>query len=580
MTLVLYQEGNKDKLLKFLAPNEEHILLNIWYDPTPPGVKRYEDLLNNTNLLLVDKAVLEFCQSWYDDKKEMEFVAPLLKKYLAQPAKVLAVINAFRPDRIIFPSSDHFLRGLVKSVCAYYGIKYKMVNVGDPIVFPITHMPGGFMPEQGKLNDQISEEFEDGGRYRGRKNILWFADSQTMLDLSAVCQSRELQPIIAMRNNFVDPEILGVFPMVQLPSRPDDESIRKGMDLFGDLVKIPGWVDGLKLLGVCLNEDFLWALHNIATTHMARYFEIQKWIIELHSRWNLKGILVGQDQFYDERAIVMEAKKLGIPTFVAQHGWYGDWYPYVTPVVSDYALAWGTKAKNNLEGSLGASRSVDAGTARLRDIKTKMKLVDKNAVKQSLGIPTNKCVVLFTLTPFVSSYAHSSPYDTNEMLKRVLCDFKDQTDLVLLVRYHPYSYAFEPDDNRDRVFNEFKGQFTFRDPGIHLHESLAIADLIVSHESTTIVEAMYCGKPVVELSVPGKVRSLKFDGSTIELNPTHLSPIDAVDNVWEACHDILLEPNKCNGILTYTEHNRIEFLKQVVSDESGSGVCKLMENVL
>lgn len=573
MTLVLYSDGLRDRLQKHLQSGEEAYWLNIDYAPTPDGVLRFEDLLTNTDLITVDKKLTEFTQTWFKDMVEFRYLDMRIKQYFTTAVKVLAVLNKHRFDRVVLAPQDHTVRSIVKSYCAHVGARYTCIPSGDPKQYVIM-APGRTELSDGQrvLNDHISQEFIDNGK----PNILWYHSKQSAMELEAISKSRVVQPIIFNGTNDVDSAVLGVMPIEMIPGKPSIESLEYPAGMFGKLMLDYEWVEGLKLLSVPMNEDFVWSLREAAMYGMGAYKDACDWFDRMVDKWNPKALVVTQNSFAFERAVVAQAKKRGIPSVVIAHGWYGDWYPDFPQLDSDYATAWGPRMVVNLGRLVTPStKVVDVGVQRMSVFKQLSAAFDVPAMKKNLGIPEGKPVILYAANAFVEFYAHSSPYEMNEMDKRVLKDFEGRNDVVLLVRMHPGTKAFENSNIKEAGIEKFTKRFPniIRDPGIQPWEAVGIADVVLGYESTLLIESLYCDKPIVELAVRGKASCFRFDGSTVKI-PPDLMNLD-VFNVYDACRLAL-----GNSIeFQKAKENAKAFLAGAVSDETGTDIRKFIEGV-
>ncbi len=576
-TLVLCPHTKyRERLQGKLTAEDDPYWLYVGPEPVPTDMHRFEELLTNADLITIDAEIMKFVKSWHMGvHKEFIHSEYTLKQFMAQPAKVLAILNAHKPERVVFVSGDHMVRSFIKSYAAFAGLKHTMIPTGIPHL-PSIRLPmmSEFMPGQKAVNDEVTERF----RKTGKKNVLYAIATQSSLELEAVEKSDKIQPIIFAVTNYIEPEILGNFPIELVPGQPTEKSMTYPRNLFEDVLTDLSWIENLKFLGVPMNEDAIWTLRDIVCSQMARYYDVSEWFKRVVEKWDIKAVVVNQDSFTDERAVVMTANDMCIPTFVLQHGWYADWYPPLPKPIGKYLCTWGERATKAMQSGFGAEadnmRTI--GTSRMQLMKTLTDSIDAVEVKRKLGIPQDKPVVLFAGNAFVEFFAHMSRYEMNEMVRRVIKDFQGSKDLFLVVRNHPYSSAFEPDDIKNAVINEHLDKSCMiADSGVPATEALAIADIVVSHESTLMVEALYMGKKVVELSVPGKVSMFQFDGGTIKIPPDNINP--EVANVYEVCRDILLHPETCQLAIDVAKDRATEFLKGVVSDESGAGLSKLLE---
>ena len=95
MTLVLYRKKYDEILRSELTDKDTDIcFLNIDSELPGEGIKTYEDLLTNTNLVQIDQEVYRFATTWFYNETELEFCNASIAAEIAQPAKILAILIA------------------------------------------------------------------------------------------------------------------------------------------------------------------------------------------------------------------------------------------------------------------------------------------------------------------------------------------------------------------------------------------------------------------------------------------------------------------------------------------------------
>lgn len=164
---------------------------------------------------------------------------------------------------------------------------------------------------------------------------------------------------------------------------------------------------------------------------------------------------------------------------------------------TDYTTAcvvWG-EADRQVLLSAGCSpeKTVALGNIDLWQAKERVTRPDAmSAAREALGVPRGKKVVLFLM-----SYAIYNVFDPSEFLQWL----KTHPDTVVIFKWHP----IQTKDVIERALDKLKGNpAVFSVVDFNTYELLAMCDAcVLVGNSTTGIEALYFGKPLFEIPLPG-----------------------------------------------------------------------------
>jgi len=182
------------------------------------------------------------------------------------------------------------------------------------------------------------------------------------------------------------------------------------------------------------------------------------------------------------------AKQRGIKTFCIQHGAVGDASGF-TPVSVDKIAVWGGSSRETLiKNGTPKEKIVVTGAPQFDDLALKNIPLNKNTIKK-LGITPNKKLIFLTTQP-VS--------DMKEITTAVCKAVKSIPGTQLVMKLHPSEYSMG-------IYKKITKPL------------LNACDLLITHHSTTGMEAMILGRPVITINLTGKpdVMSYAESGAAI-----------------------------------------------------------------
>ena len=183
------------------------------------------------------------------------------------------------------------------------------------------------------------------------------------------------------------------------------------------------------------------------------------------------------------------ARRYGIPDFTLQHGFPSQEY---FPASASHYLLWGQVFEQAMRGrALNGTRFVATGAPRLDAVAATEE--DRDAARTKLSrlglIVPEKSRVLFL------SQGHSAVFSAEEHRKifTLVASLARQDWIHLLVRRHPQEIGVFPRMLRTAVVP----------PEISFAESVLASDVVVSVNSTAMLEAALLAVPVLQLALPG-----------------------------------------------------------------------------
>jgi len=248
------------------------------------------------------------------------------------------------------------------------------------------------------------------------------------------------------------------------------------------LTVAPKWVvalsQALKLAGLPRRLQPRMQTHLLVEAH--RYAAFYKFLVSLKP-----GVILTE---YDRNSftapLILAARALGIPTLTMVHGMINIPFGY-TPLLADRVFVWGRQGRDRMiEYGVAPERVIVSGHPGL----DRSQPVGRAEALARAGIAGDKPVVLLATNPI-----NERPRGE---LAEVFCKaMAERTDLVAAVRLHP-SEALA-----------FYARERSRYPNIHfvenriwtLNEALAVADVVVCHNTSFGIEALVKRRPVVVL---------------------------------------------------------------------------------
>lgn len=220
--------------------------------------------------------------------------------------------------------------------------------------------------------------------------------------------------------------------------------------------------------------------------------------------WFLKKIKISAvitmcDTHFNEHVATMSAKNRHIMTYTNQHGEICDVIDY-TPVVSNKIFVWGEKSKKILiKNGVPEKKIVISGNPKFDQVfswylPNRQKI--KNQMRIKYGFKKNLPVVTY-LSPGIFSTADLTP---EKALKLLECFCQVSTLPVnIIIKLHPYQ-----DDKK--LFKKWLDELKISNKVLLLQKEnlfniLSVTNIAVTFHSTTGIEAIGFGVPLVVLNI-------------------------------------------------------------------------------
>jgi len=206
------------------------------------------------------------------------------------------------------------------------------------------------------------------------------------------------------------------------------------------------------------------------------------------------------------------AKQKGIKTLCIQHGVMADILGF-TPVSADKIAVWGSSSRETLiKNDTPKEKIVITGAPQFDDLALKNIPLDENAIKK-LDITPNKKLIFLTTQP-VS--------DMKEITTAVCKAVKSIPGTQLVMKLHPSEYSMS-------IYKKIA-----KKEGVnaiitkkYLYPLLNACDLLITHHSTTGMEAMILDKPVITINLTGKPDAMPYAESRAAIGvykPENIKP--------------------------------------------------------
>ena len=237
--------------------------------------------------------------------------------------------------------------------------------------------------------------------------------------------------------------------------------------------------------------------------HMIEKFE------KFFSHSKPKGVLIPYEKGSYALALIIACEKLGIKTIGIQHGAFdslghneyahtclkSDKMPFGMPIPSNL-LVWGNSAKNFLlNKGYPENRISVIGHPEFFDHKK----LDNNYefLRSKFHFSLNKKIILFTTSKLQRGYISDEKRAYDEyVLEELLKHYSNNPDYVIILKPHPVK---EPVHVYEKIIQRFgsKNCFIMTDDVLEL---IQLSNVIISVESSTIIDAIALGKMVIEVT--------------------------------------------------------------------------------
>jgi len=231
----------------------------------------------------------------------------------------------------------------------------------------------------------------------------------------------------------------------------------------------------------CFNDLFVY-FRNIAIRDTIMLIEMTKQVIK-KEKPDLVVFFGGWRPF--PRIISSVLFDNNIKSVLVQHGFYFGESPDVRPLKISKLAVFGPYTKNFLvKKGEEPLKIVVTGQPRFDNLLNKK--FDVMKIKKELNMPFNKKIVLYT-----------SDHDCDMEMKELIDVFK-QTDFYLILKLHP-----------DQKEPEFANIFKKREnvlliKNFDIYNLIVVSDIVITALSTTGLEGMIMGKPLIMLNLINK----------------------------------------------------------------------------
>lgn len=210
------------------------------------------------------------------------------------------------------------------------------------------------------------------------------------------------------------------------------------------------------------------------------------------------GLIISADDADPRcRLYSLLARAVGVPTLVVQQGLSSQAYPEWRFLSHDRVAAMGESSRRDLMAQgVEPERIVVTGPPGFDTFaSTDPGIADK--IRNDLGIPQEHRLVLFASQP---SYvgAFDQPQKRTDMIKAIVKVVGDMKDVTLVVKPHPGEKRKE----LAALVGKAQG-VVLVDRAVSIGPLIKACDVFITFFSTTALQALYAGKPVITIDVPG-----------------------------------------------------------------------------
>lgn len=223
-----------------------------------------------------------------------------------------------------------------------------------------------------------------------------------------------------------------------------------------------------------------------------------------------KSILIPYEKGSFALILLSICRKLGIDTIGIQHGAFdslehldythtdiqSENNPYGIPI-PDITLLWGDSAKRFLiKCGYPEEKLVVVGNPEFFKINEIKKNLENQDLNKKYGIKKDRKIILFTTSKLQTGYlsAEKRSYD-EQVLKKLLELFANNKKYFVIVKPHPVN---EPIITYENLLKKFNCD-NFKLIQENVLELIYISDVLISVQSSTIIDAIGMGTMVIEL---------------------------------------------------------------------------------
>ena len=225
-----------------------------------------------------------------------------------------------------------------------------------------------------------------------------------------------------------------------------------------------------------------------------------------------KAILIPYEKGSYALALIIACKKLGIKTIGIQHGAfdslghndYAHTYlqsektPFGIPIPT-HMLVWGNSSKNFLINKGYPKNKISViGNPEFYDMKKIKK--DQNTLRIKFNFPTETKIILFTTSKLQRGYISDEKRAYDEyVLEELLNLYSNDPNYIIILKPHPVK---EPTYVYEEIIKKYDAKNCFIKTE-NILELIQLSDLLISVESSTIIDAIALGKMVIAITFDG-----------------------------------------------------------------------------
>jgi len=311
---------------------------------------------------------------------------------------------------------------------------------------------------------------------------------------------------------------------------------------------------------VALKHDFLWLFWR-------EFIRLIPWVVVAeHLFTHHRPALVVSADDADPRCRVysLMARSFGVPSIVVQQGLLRRDIPEFRFLSHDVVAAMGPSSRKELIAQgVSAKRIVVTGQPGFDAMLPGDQ--ERCSIRSELGIDQEQKLVLFASQPPVVG-AFSDPRSRLLMIKALLTTVAGSTKITLVVKPHP------GENTRDlRVLVGTRKNVRIVDRSRSIVPLIVDCDVFVTFFSTSALQALYAGKPVINLDFGGDEGARMYAESNatwVARNPRQLA----------ACLTAATLPNAAEGVKPMVEA-RHRFLSELAYQADGRAASRVIDLV-
>jgi len=346
------------------------------------------------------------------------------------------------------------------------------------------------------------------------------------------------------------------FPAEMLLSRKSNPDHTKFLSDFERIISLDSFLDLFKFQNISFGRYILPFLRSFASfdCYLPYWLKLID-ALDRHLEQNKPhAVFLVYETAPPSLALISVCRKHDIKTIGVQHGIIHDSHPLymhdslhstTNPsgfILPDHLLLFGNITRDYLI-SLGYPPEAlicfcNTNFLHIEDLKdSRQEILDK------LGIPKNKINIILSL-PGLSDYADSKQNYNIEILQNLLNNLTD--DYFLMIKPHPAD-----DDSVYENVLKNRQKSNARIVKNNILELIVASDVQISTFSTTMIDGMCMGVPVVQVKIDGVQYERPYDtfGAVLATN---------LENILPSIHKVMSEPNLRNKLIV----NGRKFAKQ------------------